>query len=422
MEYYKRIIDAILADYLEMIGAVLIVGPKWCGKTTTAERHARSVLKLQNPDDRESNLKLASLKPSYLLKGKKPRLIDEWQIAPVLWDAVRTSVDDLSGDGLYILTGSTTVDTSKIMHTGTGRIATLKMKPMSLYESKESNGKIPIIDLFNNPNMDIDGIKSDLSLEELIFATCRGGWPESLHKKSKKSKLFVAKSYLDNIYNNEIGNIAEFNGDSDKIKCLVKSYARNISTLASDETILKDIRTNFIEIGRTSYFSYLKFLKKLFIISNVYSWNPNIRSKTSIRSTSKKEFIDPSIAVAALNLTPDSLLYDLKTFGFIFENLCIRDLSVYTQSVGGHISYYRDKYGLECDCVLHLDDGRYALIEFKLGGNEEDKAAEHLLKLNELISKREGLKKPTFLAIVNGSPYAYRRKDGVNVLPIGTLR
>jgi len=426
-KYLKRVIDDILKERLEMIGAIVIVGPKWCGKTTTAEQHAKSVLKLQDPDKSKSYLQLAEIKPSLLLKGETPRLIDEWQMAPVLWDAVRTSVDNLNEVGLYILTGSTSVQENEIMHSGTGRINKLTMRPMSLFESKESNGKISIIDLFNSPNMNIDGIKSELSIENLIFASCRGGWPDSLNKKTKKAQLFIVSNYLDNICESDVSTVDGVKKDPQRVRTIIQSYARNISTLATDKTIIKDVRANFSNINKSTYYSYIDALIRLFVINDVPAWNPSIRSATAIRSSSKKEFIDPSIAVAALGLTPETLLYDLNTFGFIFENLCIRDLTVYSSLVDGKISYYRDRYGLEADCILHLKDGRYALIEFKLGGNEIEKAAENLIKLDNLIKEHIrndnlNIKEPSFLAIVTGGELAYTRSDGVKILPIGVLR
>ncbi|MDR0911419.1 MAG: DUF4143 domain-containing protein [Methanobrevibacter sp.] len=426
-KYLKRVIDDILKERLEMIGAIVIVGPKWCGKTTTGKRHAKSILRLQDPDKRKSYLELADIQPSELLNGEKPRLIDEWQVAPVLWDAVRLSVDELSQDGLYILTGSTSVNEEKIMHSGTGRIHRLTMKPMSLYESKESSGKIAIIDLFNSPDMNINGIKSELSIKDLIFASCRGGWPESLNKKNKKAQLFVVYNYIDNICESDVSTVDGVKRDPERVKSILQSYARNISTNASDKTIMKDIRANFTNISQPTYYSYIDALTRLFVINNVHAWNPSIRSATAMRSSSKKEFIDPSIAVAALNLTPEMLLYDLNTFGFIFENLCIRDLSVYLSPFDGKISYYRDRYGLEADCILHLRDGRYALIEFKLGSSEIEKGAKNLLKLDKLIKKnikekKLNIKEPSFLAIITGGELAYTRKDGVKILPIGVLR
>ncbi len=426
-KYLKRIIDDILEESLEMIGAIVIVGPKWCGKTTTAEQHANSTLKLQDPDKSKSYLELAEIKPSALLEGETPRLIDEWQMAPVLWDAVRTSVDNLNEVGLYILTGSTSVDESEIMHSGTGRINRLTMRTMSLFESEESNGKISIIDLFNSPNMNIDGIKSELSIEELIFASCRGGWPDSLNKKTKKAQLFVVSNYIDNICESDASNVDGVKRDPQRVRNIMQSYARNISTPASDKTIMKDIQANFANISKPTYYSYIDALTRLFVINNIPAWNPNIRSATAIRSISKKEFIDPSIAVASLGLTPKTLLHDLNTFGFIFENLCIRDLAVYSSSVDGKISYYRDRYGLEADCVLHLKDGKYALIEFKLGSSGIEQGAKNLIKLDNLIRERIkedklNIKEPSFLAIITGGELAYTRPDGVKILPIGCLK
>jgi len=316
-KYLKRILDDILKERLEMIGAVVIVGPKWSGKTTTAEKHAKSVLKLQDPDNRKSYLELAEIKPSLLLEGEKPRLIDEWQMAPVLWDAVRTSVDNLNEDGLYILTGSTSINEDEIMHSGTGRFNRLIMRPMSLFESKESNGKISIMDLFDSPDMNIDGIKSELSIEDLIFASCRGGWPESLNKKTKKAQLFVASNYLSNICESDVSKVDGIKRDPKRVRIILQSYARNISTLASNKTILKDVKSNFSNISEPTYYSYIDALTRLFVIDNIKGWNPNIRSSTSIRLSEKKEFIDPSIAVALLDLSPEMLIYDLNTFGFI---------------------------------------------------------------------------------------------------------
>ncbi|MDO5851171.1 MAG: DUF4143 domain-containing protein [Methanobacteriaceae archaeon] len=425
-KYYKRIIDDILKERMGYIRAILIIGPKWCGKTTTAKQHAKSILKLDSSKI-ESYLKLTDFNSSILLKGETPRLIDEWQLLPKLWDAVRNSVDEIGEDGLYILTGSTTVDESKIMHTGTGRIHRLLMRPMSLFESKDSNGKISIEDLFNDSKLDIDGIKSDLMIEDLIFVACRGGWPSTIHKKSKKAQLFVVKNYIENICQSDVSAIDGIKRDPKRVKSILQSYARNISTLASNNTIMKDIKINFGDISEPTYYSYIDALKRIFVIEDIPSWNPNIRSATKIRSINKKEFIDPSIAVASLGLTPEILLYDLNTFGFIFENLCIRDLNVYSSSIGGTLSYYCDRYGLEADCVLHLDDGRYALIEFKLSSSEIEKGAKNLLKLDKLIKKsisegKTNIKEPTFLAIVTGDEFAYTRNDGIKILPIGCLR
>ena len=422
VKYLKRIIDDDLDKYLTMIGAVLIIGPKWCGKTTTAERHAKSVLKLQDKDNYKSNMMWADIEPSRLLKGEKPRLIDEWQVAPVLWDSVRTSVDDTEGYGLYILTRSTVVNEEEIMHSGTGRIHRLLMRPMSLYESGESNGQISIMELFDNPDLDINECESELTIDELIFASCRGGWPDSLHQKTREGKLFVAYSYLENICNTDVSAVDGIKRDPDRVRLLLRSIARNDSTLAKDQTIINDMNANFMDISRPTYYSYVDALKKLFVLEDQRGWSPNIKSKTAIRSGNKKVFIDPSIAVAALNANPESMEKDLNTFGFIFENLCIRDLNVYTNTYGGKISYYHDKSDLEVDCVVHLRDGRYALIECKLGRNRIEEGAKNLLKINKLIEKNDKVDNPTFLAVLTGGKYAYTRKDGVKVIPIGCLR
>lgn len=420
-EYKPRLIDNEIDEYLEMIGAILIEGPKWCGKTTTAEQHAKSSIKLQDTDYSENYLRWAKVQPSILLEGEKPRLIDEWQMAPILWDAVRNSVDELHEDGLYILTGSTTIDEAEVMHTGTGRIHRVVMRTMSLFESGESNGKISILDLFENPDMKIDGVDSSLSVKDLIFAACRGGWPESLNKKSEKAQLFVAKSYVKNICEINLSSFDDVKRDPQKIRNILKSYSRNISTLASNSTILADINAKFQNISKNTYYNYINALKRLFVVEDVPAWSPNIRSKSSIRSTPKKEFIDPSIAVAALGLFPQSLMDDLNTFGFIFETLCIRDLRVYTGKKLGEISYYMDRNGLESDCVIHLENGDYALIEFKLGSDEIEKGAKNLLKLRNLL-KEKNFNEPKFLAVITGGKFAYTTEDDVKVIPIGCLR
>ena len=426
MNYLKRIVDDELQLRLDSIGATLIVGPKWCGKTTTAKQKAKSVLHLNDPDMRDAYLATADIKPSNLLEGETPRLIDEWQEAPKLWDAVRVSVDRIGKPGLYILTGSTSVKKDNIIHTGTGRISRLKMYPMSLFESGESNGSISLSELFSDPACDI-GATTDLDINRLIFAACRGGWPSSINLTSEKSQLFVAKDYLNNICDNDISTVDNTLRSPSKTRLLLHSYARNISTPATNSSILKDINANE-EMGITSFYEYLDALKHLFVIEDINAWNPNIRSKASIRSSNKREFVDPSIAVAALGLSCEYFQTDLKTFGFIFECLCIRDLKIYSNSQGGTISYYRGRYGLEADAVLHLSDGRYALIEIKLGGKEIEEGAKHLIELknliiqNNLLNPKGALPEPTLLIVLTGGPVAYRRKDGVFVIPIGCLR
>ena len=427
MTYLKRIVDEDLQLRLDSVGATIIVGPKWCGKTTTAEQKAKSILRLNDPDMREAYLSTAKTKPSNLLKGETPRLIDEWQEAPELWDAVRTSVDLRKETGLYILTGSTTINKDHIRHSGTGRISRLKMYPMSLYESKESNGLISLADLFNTPAFDIDGLHSQLDVNDLIFAACRGGWPSSLTLKTRKAQLFIAKDYVNNICESDISSVDKIERSPSKTRLLLRSYARNISTLATNTSLIADMNANENMSGSTFY-EYLDALKRLYVIEDIEAWCPNIRSKTSIRSSNKREFIDPSIAAAALGLSPEYLETDLKTFGFIFECLCIRDLKIYSNRLGGRVSYYRDKFGLEADAVLHLDDGRYALMEFKLGSSEIEEGANHLCELRELIREHNKterqikLREPDLLIVLTGGQMAYRRADGVCVIPIGCLK
>jgi len=426
-DYLPRIVDNILKERLEAVGAVLIAGPKWCGKTTTAEQQAKSVLKLQDPDKTLGYLETAKLKPSLLLKGENPRLIDEWQMAPVLWDAVRHAVDERGEAGLFILTGSTTVDESTIMHSGTGRISRMVMYPMSLFESGESNGHVSLSALFQNPELDIDGVVSDLSIENLVFSACRGGWPSTLKKKTEKAMLFEAQNYVANICDSDASTVDGVKRSPERVRAILQSYARNISTLATDKTILTDVASNYMDMSEPTLHAYLNALERLYVIEDVPAWCPAIRSATTIRSSKKKEFVDPSIAVASLALSPEVLLTDMNTFGFIFECLCFRDLKVYSAAMGGYVSYYRDRYGLEADCVLHLADGRYGLIEFKLGGTGIDEGAAHLLELKGLIQKaneekRVRLKEPSFLMVLTGGEIGYRRNDGVYVVPIGCLR
>ena len=427
-EYLPRVVDSELALRLEAFGATLIVGPKWCGKTTTGEQQAKSVLRMQDPDRCEGYLATAGTKPSLLLKGKNPRLIDEWQVAPVLWDAVRTVVDQRQEEGLFILTGSTSVDSSKIMHSGTGRISRLKMYPMSLFESKESNGSISLRELFDDPELDIDGISSSLTIEELIFSACRGGWPAALRRKSNAAKLMIAKDYLNNICESDISTVDGVQRNPTWTNMILRSYARNVSTLAKKTNIYKDVAANADSMTSATMDAYLNALEKLFVIEDIDAWCPAIRSATTIRAGKKRGFTDPSIPVAAMGLTPEYFQTDLKTFGFIFECLCIRDLKVYSQALGGKLSYYHDRYDLEADAVLHLSDGRFALIEFKLGSREIEDGANHLLQITELIKKYNSkedqipLREPDLLMIVTGGEMAYTREDGVKVVPIGTLR
>ena len=426
-DYIKRICDDELELKLEASGAVHIVGPKWCGKTTTAKQFAKSFIEMQDPDKRDMYIQTAKIKPSNLLVGENPRLIDEWQIAPNLWDAVRVSVDRRNEDGLYILTGSNSIDKTEIMHTGTGRIDTLVMYPMSLYESQESNGTVSLAKLFSDPHALNEGCESNLSIDQLIFAACRGGWPSSLQKKSDKAKLLVARSYFDSLCAEDISNVDGVQRDETTTRLLLRSYARNISTMVTNRAIINDVNAN-IEFSESAFYSYVKVLKKLFLIQDVEAWCPAIRSKSAIQATDKREFVDPSLVVAALGVDPEYFNLDLKTFGFIFETLCIRDLKAYSAAHGGRVSYYHDRYGLEADCVLHLRDGRYALIEFKLGSADIDDGAKHLIELENLIKEYNEketqckLRLPDLKIVITGTQYGYKRDDGVLVVPIGCLK
>lgn len=428
MEYLKRVADKQLELRLEAFGAVQIKGPKWCGKTTTAEQYAKSVLKMQDPDKREAYLATVRTKPSILLKGETPRLIDEWQVAPVLWDAVRNAVDERRVRGQFILTGSTVIEDSEIMHTGTGRISRMSMYPMTLYESLESNGQISLSELFDNDSLDIDGIESKMTIEQLIFAACRGGWPASLDVKSEKAKLLIAKDYVNIVCDEDISKVDGTKRNPLLARQIMKSYARNLCTLAKKTNMLKDMLAGSESITMVTFDDYVSALEKLFVIEDIEAWNPSIRSATAIRSGKKRCFVDPSIAVATLGLSPQLLELDLKTFGFIFECMVLRDLKVYSQALGGRLSYYNDKYGLEADAVLHLDDGRYALIECKLGSRDIEEGAKHLLTLKSLVQKYNEtseqikLREPDLLIVITGGEIAYTRNDGVKVVPLACLR
>lgn len=424
-DYWPRIADQELDFLLQAKGAVQILGPKYCGKTTTAEKFAKTVIKMKDPDYSEGYIMTAKIKPSNLLKGENPVLIDEWQVVPSLYDAVRTSCDDRNETGLYILTGSNQISLNRNQHSGTGRITKFNMYPMSLYESRESNGSISIKDVFDGKFN--DGARSDLDINQLIFAACRGGWPTAVLAENPKVALFTAKDYLRSISESDIQEVDEVERDPQKVRAILKGYARNVSTLAKDTVIYADATSNH-PMSEKTFQNYLKALKRLYLIDNVEAWCPAIRSKNMIRSGDKKELIDPSLAVAALGLSPEILEKDLKTFGFIFECLCIRDLRIYSQALGSDINYYHDMTGLEADAVLHLEDGRYALIEFKLGSFEIDDGAKHLKKIVSLIKKHNEKDKqmpirlPDQLWVITGGKMAYEREDGVKVIPIGCLR
>ena len=421
-KYRPRIADRLLEHKLKGKGAVLIEGAKWCGKTTTAEQQSNSVLYMSEPGKVEQNVQLATLNPNLLLKGDNPRLIDEWQIAPQLWDAVRFESDHRHQVGLFILTGSSVPpDMSKILHTGTGRFAWLRMRPMSLWESGDSSGDVSLSSIFDG-NHDISGI-SNVDLERMAFITCRGGWPLAVDMDDEIA-LDQAFDYIDAVESRDIQRVDGIARDPARVHRLLRSYARHQGAQVSNAAIKDDMVNNEGESFDTdTVASYIKALKDIFVIEDVEAWNPNLRSKTAIRSSDTRYFTDPSIATAALGIGPNDLLNDLNTFGLIFETLCIRDLRTYAEALNGNVYHYRDKSGLECDAVVHLRDGRYGLVEFKLGGDKLiEEGAATLKKLADKIDTTK-MKHPSFLMILTATGnYAFRRPDGVLVVPIATLK
>lgn len=421
-EYKARITDSILQRKLAGKGAVLIEGPKWCGKTTTAEQAANSVLYMSDPENEKQNLALVDINPKLLLHGDTPRLIDEWQIAPRLWDAVRYEVDHRDEEGQFILTGSAVPPNSdEIKHTGTGRFAWLLMRPMSLFESGESNGSVSLTDLFAG-SQDIMGV-NDLDINKLAFLVCRGGWPRASFLTDEIA-LDQAYDYYDAIVKADISRVDGVRRDAERVKRLMRSYARNQGAQISNEALKADMEVNDTStLDTNTVVSYINALKKIFVIEEMPAWNPNLRSKTAVRSADTRYFIDPSIAVAALGVGPNDLLNDLSTFGLLFETMCVRDLRVFADAMNGCVYHYRDKTGLECDAVIHLRNGAYGLIEIKLGGDDAiEYGAQTLKKLRDKIDT-DKMQAPAFLMVLNGTgKYAYQRDDGIYVVPIGCLR
>lgn len=424
MEYKQRIADEILEDKLDAMGAVLIEGPKYCGKTTLACQHAKSILFMANPDNREQNLILAQTNIGRLLRGDTPRLIDEWQLAPQFWDAVRNEVDRRNVDGQFILTGSAVpVSAADIFHSGTGRISWLKLRTMSLWESGDSSGEVRLSDLFTGRG-EVDA-SSKIDIERLAFLTCRGGWPKATLRAKTKAALMQAEEYFEAVIRSDISRADGVQRNPELARRLMRSYARNQGAQASVSTFISDLATNSAPMAtEATVYAYINALKSIFVIEDAMAWNPNLRSKTAIRTSDTRYFSDPSIATAALGLGPDDLINDLNTFGLIFETLCVRDLRVYADAIGGSVYHYRDKSGLECDAVVHLKNGRYGLIEIKLGGEKLiGEGAENLKKLADKIDTSK-MPAPSFLMVLTGvGEYAYRRpSDGVLVVPVGALR
>ena len=421
MKKYKiRIADKILQKKLDAKGAVLIEGAKWCGKTTTASQIAKSILSMQNPEEKEQNIRLAELSPSRLLNGKTPRLIDEWQLAPKLWDAVRFEVDKRDEFNQFILTGSAVpADLKEITHTGTGRISRMLMRPMSLFESQESNGSVSLSELFSGKT-DIDG-ENTIDIDELAFLICRGGWPKAIDLKQNIA-LSQAIDYYDAVVNSDISRVDNIERNPERAKRLLRAYARSIGTQTKLTSLSDDVNEDNNLGTNPTIYNYINALQKIFVIEDSHAWNPNLRSKTAIRTTDTRYFTDPSIAAAALGLGPNDLIDDIKTMGFFFENLCIRDLRVYADSLDGTIYHYRDKNGLECDAVIHLRNGAYGLIEIKLGGDKAIEEGKYTLnKLAENIDYNL-MKKPSFKMVITGTgKYAYKDGDTF-IIPIGCLK
>ena len=421
-KYRKRIADDILARKLEGKGAVLIEGPKWCGKTTTAEQIAASILYMDEPEKKEQNIVMSELNPKRLLKGAAPRLIDECQIAPKLWDAIRFEVDHRGELGQFVLTGSAVpVDTKEITHSGTGRFTWLTMRPMSLYESGDSTGEVSLKDLFDGAR-EIDGA-SELDIDRLAFLVCRGGWPQAVDMRDEIA-LDQAMDYYDAVVRSDINRADGVQKNTEKVRRLMRSYARNQGSQVANTVLAQDVSANDeSSMSDETVASYINALRKIFVVEDMPAWNPNLRSKTAIRSSDTRYYIDPSIAAAALGIGPKDLMNDLKTFGFLFETLCIRDLRVFADALNGEVYHYRDKDGQECDAVIHLKNGKYGLIEIKLGGDKLIEEGAASLKNMEAKIDTDKMNVPSFLMVLIGiGDYAYRRQDGVYVVPIGCLK
>ena len=421
-EYKARIVDNMLKEKLEAKGAVVIEGPKWCGKTTTAMQVAGSILRMDEPRNREANIQMAEIDPWQLLKGDAPRLIDEWQIAPKLWDATRYEVDTRGKEGQFILTGSAVpVESEEITHSGTGRFTWLLMRPMSLYESGDSTGEVSLQNLFERPDR-IAGT-NDFDIDRLAFLICRGGWPYAVGMQEKPA-LLQAEDYYEAVIKSDINRADGVSKNPERVKRLMRSFARNQGTQISNTMLRDDIISNDTEsLNEDTIASYINALKNIFVVEDMAAWNPNLRSKTSIRTSETRYYVDTSIAVAALGIGPKDLTNDLNTMGLLFETLCVRDLRVYAESIGGTVLHYRDKSGLECDTVIHLKNGRYGLAEIKLGGQKLiEEGVKNLQSLSNKIDTSK-MPAPSFLMIIIGiGEFAYRREDGIFIVPIGCLK
>ncbi|MDR2615668.1 MAG: DUF4143 domain-containing protein [Oscillospiraceae bacterium] len=417
-KYLSRIADRALGLALEASGAVLIEGPKWCGKTRTAREQAASVIFMQDPDNTTSYLKTADTRPSLLLRGDAPRLLDEWQLAPALWDAVRFAVDERGATGQFILTGSAVPGEDAFRYTGTGRISRMLMRPMSLFESLDSSGDISLKSLFDG-DAPLEGVSS-LTIEALASALTRGGWPESVgeHEDVALRRVY---NYVDAVITHDVSRVDGVEKNPARVRALLRSLARNVSTTAGISALRRDVEGDEETLSEKTITGYLNALYRIFVVEDLPAWNPAMRSKTALRNSPKRHFVDPSIATAVLRATPDALLADFNTFELMFESLCVRDLRVYAQANDGEVFHYRDQNGLEADAIIHLKDGRWGAVDVKLGSREIEESAGHLKKLRDKVNT-DKMREPSFLMVLTGTQYAYRRDDGVYIVPIGCLR
>lgn len=423
MEYLERIDDELLKRKLRSSAAVLIEGPKWCGKTSTGAQLAKSIIYIQNPDQRAMYRKMADTQPSLLLEGETPRMLDEWQTIPVLWDAVRFAADQRQQMNQFILTGSATPldeeENEEMEHTGMGRIARLRMRPMSLWESKESRGQVSLKALFDGTQQ-MGLFESPLTIKDIAYVMCRGGWPGAL-SLDKEDALEVAVNLVDELVNTDVNRVDGSEKDPDRVRAVLRSYARNISTMTAATTIMADVRANDISITDKTLTSYLRALRRLFVIEDAKAWQPSLRSKTGIRTSHKRHFVDTSLATAVLELNPTSVLEDFNLFGFLFEDFCLRDVRVYTDALRGTVYHYHDNSDLESDLIIRLHDGRWAAVEVKTGSKEIEDAAQNLTELAKQVDTSK-IGQPAFLMVLTGGQYAYRRDDGVYIIPIGCLK
>lgn len=417
-DYLPRLIDKQLSEILNSMGAVYIRGPKWCGKSTTSVQKAKTVINFQDVEKGQSFIDLVDTNIMALLNQEAPILFDEWQIVPRIWNAVRSEVDKRNKTGQFILTGSTVYKFDKSMHSGAGRIARINMRPMSLFESYDSNGKISLSEVVNG-NWNYDGVFSDLTKAKLSEVLCRGGWPSAIVRNQTNPQI-IAKQYVKATVETDVSDIDDVQRNSTLARYILESYSRNISTLETDKTIYLDVQSK-IDVSVKTIIEYLKVFEKLYIINEIPAWNPNIRSKTAIRTSPKKNLIDPSIAAAVLNVTPKELELDANTFGLFFESMVTRDVAVYTEAEDASMSYYRDRNGLECDLVVHYPNGDFALIEIKLGEKGIEEGAAHLLEIQRLLVEHKQ-RTPKALIVISGTQVALKRSDGVYVIPIGCLK